>query len=108
MLDAVKINSEVGSLCGECQGGKMFRFMRYDVKLETDWLRESSTSRSRRRTPSATAHGQPAIVNEIYEIAKLAAQKQVKPEHCSATCRVRHGAGGTQRGRVEPLTNQRA
>jgi hypothetical protein len=36
-----KINSEVGSLCEELpQGGKMFRFMRYDVKLEVNWLRD--------------------------------------------------------------------
>src|ERR1700674_5129654 len=36
-----KINSEIGSLCDQVpQGGKMFRFIRYDVKLETNWLRE--------------------------------------------------------------------
>jgi hypothetical protein len=78
-----KINSEVGSLCAEVpQGGKMFRFMRYDVKLETNWLRDeldlkvSDTDAERFRQMD-----NPAIVNEIYEIAKLAAAKQVKPEH---------------------------
>ena len=36
-----KINSEIGSLAGEVpQGGKMFRFARYDVKLEVDSLRD--------------------------------------------------------------------
>jgi len=35
-----KINSEVGSLCNELpQGGKMFRFICYDMRLEVDWLR---------------------------------------------------------------------
>ena len=78
-----RINSEVGSLCEEVpQGGKMFRFMRYDVKLEVNWLREeldvkvSSSDAERFRCMD-----NPAIVNEIYEIAKLAAAKQVKPEH---------------------------
>jgi hypothetical protein len=78
-----RINSEVGSLCEEVpQGGKMFRFMRYDVKLEVNWLREeldvkvSSSDVERFRCMD-----NPAIVNDIYEIAKLAAAKQVKPEH---------------------------
>jgi hypothetical protein len=78
-----RINSEVGSLCEEVpQGGKMFRFMRYDVKLEVNWLREeldvkvSSSDAERFRCMD-----NPAIVNEIYEIAKLAAAKQVKSEH---------------------------
>ena len=78
-----KINSEIGSLCAELpQGGKMFRFMRYDVKLESAWLREeldvkvSDSDAERYR-----GMDNPAIVNEIYEIAKLAAAKQVKPEH---------------------------
>jgi hypothetical protein len=78
-----KINSEVGSLCGEVpQGGKMFRFMRYDVKLETDWLREELDVKvSEADAERYRGMDNPAIVNEIYEIAKLAAQKQVKPEH---------------------------
>jgi hypothetical protein len=78
-----RINSEVGTLAEEVpQGGKMFRFMRYDVKLESAWLREeldvkvSDSDAERYR-----GMDNPAIVNEIYEIAKLAAAKQVKPEH---------------------------
>jgi uncharacterized protein len=78
-----KINSEVGSLCGEMpQGGKMFRFMRYDVKLETNWLREELDVKvSEADAERYRGMDNPAIVNEIYEIAKLAAEKQVKPEH---------------------------
>ena len=34
-----QINSEVGTLAGDAPpGGKMFRFLRYDVRLEKDWL----------------------------------------------------------------------
>jgi Patatin-like phospholipase len=78
-----KINSEVGTLCDEVpQGGKMFRFMRYDVKLESDWLREELDVKvSDRDAERFRGMDNPAIVNEIYEIAKLAAAKQVKAEH---------------------------
>jgi uncharacterized protein len=78
-----KINSEVGSLCAEVpQGGKMFRFMRYDVKLEVNWLRdELDVKVSENDAERYRGMDNPAIVNEIYEIAKLAAEKQVKPEH---------------------------
>jgi hypothetical protein len=78
-----KINSEVGTLCDQVpQGGKMFRFMRYDVKLEVDWLRdELDVKVSENDTERFRGMDNPAIVNEIYEIAKLAAAKQVKPEH---------------------------
>jgi hypothetical protein len=78
-----KINSEVGSLCAELpQGGKMFRFMRYDVKLETAWLRQELDLKvSENDTERYRGMDNPAIVNEIYEIAQLAAAKQVKPEH---------------------------
>jgi hypothetical protein len=78
-----KINSEVGSLCAELpQGGKMFRFMRYDVKLETAWLRQELDLKvSENDTERYRGMDNPAIVNEIYAIARLAAAKQVKPEH---------------------------
>jgi uncharacterized protein len=78
-----KINSEVGSLCEEVpQGGKMFRFARYDVKLEVNWLRdELGLKVSESDAERFRGMDNPAIVNEIYEIAKLAAEKQVKAEH---------------------------
>jgi hypothetical protein len=78
-----RINSEVGTLAEEVpQGGKMFRFMRYDVKLESAWLREELDVKvSDGDAERYRGMDNPAIVNEIYEIAKLAAAKQVKPEH---------------------------
>jgi uncharacterized protein len=78
-----KTNSEVGTLAEEMpQGGKMFRFMRYDVKLESGWLREELDVKvSDRDAERYRGMDNPAIVNETYEIAKLAAAKQVKPEH---------------------------
>ena len=78
-----KINSEVGSLCAEVpQGGKMFRFLRYDVKLEVEWLRnELDVHVSERDCERYRGMDNPGIVNDIYEIAKLAAAKQVKAQH---------------------------
>jgi hypothetical protein len=77
------INSEIGSLCDQVpHGGKMFRFMRYDVKLEVNWLREELDIKiSESDAERYRGMDNPAIVNEIYELAKLAAAKQVKPEH---------------------------
>jgi len=78
-----RINSEIGSLCSELpHGGKMFRFIRYDVKLEADWLcEELGVKVSPAEVERYRSIDNPAIVNEIYEIGKIAAQKQVKPEH---------------------------
>ncbi len=80
-----KINSEVGSLCGEQpQGGKMFRFMRYNIELEVDWLREElDINVSQAEVERYRSIDNPAIVETIYQIAKIAAEKQVKPEHWS-------------------------
>ena len=82
-LTSWEINSEIGSLCAQVpQGGKMFRFMRYDVKLETKWLREQLDVKiSERDAERYRCMDNPAIVHDIYAIAKLAAEKQIKAEH---------------------------
>jgi len=82
-----KINSEVGTLCDQVpQGGKMFQFMRYDVKLETKWLHDELDLKvSDSDAERFRCMDNPAIVGEIYEIAKLAAAKQIKPEHWLGT-----------------------
>jgi hypothetical protein len=78
-----KINSEVGTLAKEApQGGKMFRFMRYDVKLEVKWLHDELGIKVKERDVERyRGMDDPAIVNDIYDIAKRAAEKQVKAEH---------------------------
>ena len=80
-----KINSEVGTLVDQVpQGGKMFRFMRYDVKLETRWLKdELDLNVSDKDVERYRGMDNPAIVHDIYAIAKIAAEKQIKPEHWS-------------------------
>jgi uncharacterized protein len=77
------INSEVGTLASELPpGGKMFRFLRYDVRLEKDWLaRELNYSVSDDALARLRGMDDPAAVFELYEIGRRAAEKQVKLEH---------------------------
>ena len=77
------INSEVGTLASELPpGGKMFRFLRYDVRLEKDWLaRELNYSVSDDALARLRGMDDPAAVYELYEIGRRAAEKQVKLEH---------------------------
>jgi predicted acylesterase/phospholipase RssA len=78
-----QINSEVGTLAGDAPpGGKMFRFLRYDVRLEKEWLAHELNYKI---TDDALARirnmDDPGTVNQLYEIGGLAAEKQVKVEH---------------------------
>jgi len=77
------INSEVGTLAPELPpGGKMFRFLRYDVRLEKDWLaRELNYDVSDDALARLRGMDDPAAVHTLYEIGRMAAEKQVKLEH---------------------------
>lgn len=77
------INSEIGTLAGDGPpGGKMFRFLRYDVRLEAEWLQERLGLKiAQKDIDRYRCMDEPGIVHDIYEIAKLAAEQQVKPEH---------------------------
>jgi hypothetical protein len=77
------INSEVGTLAAELPpGGKMFRFLRYDVRLEKDWLaRELNYDVSEDGLARLRAMDDPAAAHELYAIGRMAAEKQVKIEH---------------------------
>jgi hypothetical protein len=80
------INSEIGALCNDAPpGGKYFRFLRYDVRLERDWLESKlGISRSQREVERLRPMDHPGIVHDLYEIAKVAAEQQVKEEHWQA------------------------
>ena len=77
------INSEIGTLAGDGPpGGKLFRFLRYDVRLETEWLHEKlGLTIAQKDIERFRCMDDPSIVSSIYDIAKLAAEQQVKPEH---------------------------
>ncbi len=77
------INSEIGTLANDAPpGGKMFRFLRYDVRLEKDWLaRELDYAVSDNVLAGLRGMDDPEFVAELYKIGSLAAEKQVKIEH---------------------------
>jgi hypothetical protein len=78
-----QINSEVGTLAETApQGGKMFRFLRYDVRLEREWLaRELDFEASEELLERLRGMDDPSLVNTLYELGRRAAEKQVKAEH---------------------------
>jgi len=85
------INSEVGTLAGDGPtGGKLFRYLRYDVKLELPWIEENLGREVKEEFGRSftdfdvirmRSMDDPTIVETIYKLAKIAAEKQVKPEH---------------------------
>jgi predicted acylesterase/phospholipase RssA len=78
-----QINSEIGNLASETPpGGKMFRFLRYDVTLEKDWLaRELNYKVDDDRLAQLRGMDDPGLVHQLYEIGFAAAEKQVKAAH---------------------------
>jgi hypothetical protein len=82
-LTAWEINSELGTLCdNEPKGGKMFKFMRYDVKLEREWMRDNLQMQvSESDLLRFRCMDDPTTISEIYEIGRRAAEMQVKESH---------------------------
>jgi hypothetical protein len=81
------INSEVGTLAGDGPTqGKLFRFMRYDVRMEPDWIKENlATDISEQEAIRLRAMDDPSIIESVYQLGALAAKVQVKPEHWAGT-----------------------
>jgi uncharacterized protein len=77
------INSEVGTLAGDGPSeGKLFRFMRYDVRLEAPWIKQNlDVDLSSAETIRLRAMDDPSIIEAVYQLATIAAQRQVKAEH---------------------------
>jgi hypothetical protein len=76
------INSEIGTLAGDGPpGGKLFQFLRYDVRLEADWIKERlGLTIEKSEIERYRCMDDPGIVQDIYGIAKVAAERQVKLE----------------------------
>jgi hypothetical protein len=77
------INSEIGTLAGDGPpGGKLFRFLRYDVRLETGWLAENLGLKvTEKDVERYRCMDDPGIVQSIYDVACVAAEKQVQLTH---------------------------
>ena len=70
--------------------GNLFRYLRYDVRLELPWIEEHMGAEvkaafGRNLTEldviRMRSMDDPTIVEPIYKLAKIAAEKQVKAEH---------------------------
>ncbi len=77
------INSEIGTLAGDAPpGGKLFRFLRYDVRLEKEWLaHELGYEADDELIERLRGMDDPSLVDQLHEIGARAAAKQVKLEH---------------------------
>ena len=77
------INSEIGTLANDSPlGGKMFRFLRYDVRLEQEWLAsELGINCTEDAVERLRKMDDPTIVSELFEIGRVAAVRQVKAQH---------------------------
>jgi len=85
-----RIDSELGTLCGETPaGGKLFRFLRYDVQLELPWIeslgKDVEEEFGRKLTEvdvlRMRSMDDPTIIEDVYRLARIAARKQVDPAH---------------------------
>ena len=78
-----KINSEIGDLFEDVlPSGPLFRFLRYNVNLEEKWLKENLDYTAKPGELTRLREmDDPAIIPTAYELGKLAAAQQVKPEH---------------------------
>ena len=78
-----EIDREVEVLNGESPlGGPLFNFVRYDVRLERDWLRTNlGFDLSEAQVAELREIDKPAIIPLAYEIGRMAAKQQVQPQH---------------------------
>jgi Patatin-like phospholipase len=77
------INSELDTLAGDVPPGHhWFRFMRYDLPLDRKWIKNNLQQNvSDADCLLFQKMDDPAIIEPIYALAKIAAEQQVKPEH---------------------------
>src|SRR5947208_315579 len=77
------VNSEVRDLLHDLfPAGPLFRFLRYDVRLERDWLAEHlDVKLSEKDVARLREMDNPESIPLAYEIGRVAAERQVKVEH---------------------------
>jgi Patatin-like phospholipase len=78
------INMELGDVAGVPApfGQPLFRFLRYDIRIEQDWLaRELGVTLDARRVAHYRLLDAPKNIPAIYELGAKAAARQIKREH---------------------------
>src|ERR1043165_1439412 len=79
------VNSEMQHLLHDLfPAGPLFRFLRYDVRLETDWLAEHLDMKlSGKDLARVREMDNPDSIPLAYQIGREAAERQVRAEHWS-------------------------
>jgi hypothetical protein len=74
------INSEIGDLTAhEPPFGALFRFSRYDIRLEAEWLRDTlGVAVSARELAALRRFDNPDALRPLYELAQKAAERQMR------------------------------
>ena len=86
-----QINSEIGDVGGIVpQTGNLFRFLRYDIRLEQNWLKEELNETL---APDVVGRlrqmDDPAGMSALYDLGQKAAQRQIKREHLEPATRAK-------------------
>jgi hypothetical protein len=93
------VNSELGDMGAVAPPGgtPLFRFLRYDVRLEADWLtRELGVNVDERTLSSYRRLDEPKNIPALYELGRRAAEKQILREHLTASAMVGGASAGMQ------------
>lgn len=90
-----RINSEIQDVSDSFPGGPLFRFLRYDVRLEHAWLEQNLDLKLNAKDLARVRQmDNPDSIPLAYEIGQMAAAQQVKVEHLLA------GAEELERSRI--------
>ena len=80
------VNSEIRDLAEQFPAGPLFRFLRYDVRLEADWLAEHLDMKlSGKDLALVREMDNPDSIPLAYQIGCAAAERQVRAEHWSGS-----------------------
>jgi hypothetical protein len=80
------IDRAVGDMKRDSQGGpQLATYVRYNVELDADWLKkELGLACTADKLAEVAAMDNPANMNDLTDLGRVAAAKQVKPEHLPA------------------------
>ena len=94
------INSEIGDLC-DCEPpfGSLFRYSRYDARLEADWLKkELDIAVTARELEQLRRFDDPGAMARLDEIGQKAAARQVQLADLAAALTLKEAAGASSTG----------
>lgn len=86
-----QINSEIGDIGAIVpQTGNLFSFLRYDIRLEQNWLKDELNETLAPDAIGALRHmDDPTGMSALYDLGQKAAQRQIKREHLEQATRAK-------------------